>query len=127
MGSLAAVLTGTGHPVVAQGNDQLTRLDQVPGAIARCMRAPEGLKLLEHMSITARFSLKKDGTLVGPPRITFVTLPPDTRARQLLTEATLDAFARCTPVNMSPSLGAAAAGKPFNVLFFYKGQKGREI
>ena len=114
-------------PATAEDGAPLTRLDQVPKAINKCMRAPEGLKLLEEMAITARFSLKRDGTLIGPPRITFATLPPDTRARQLLTEATLDAFARCTPVKLSPALGEAAAGKMFNVRFTYKGSRGKGI
>jgi hypothetical protein len=123
IGAVVLTLAG-GLPVAAQDNEPLSRLDEIPGAVANCLRRPEDLQHLEEIGVTARFSLKRDGTLMGPPRVTFATLPHDTRARELLTEATVEGIARCTPLNLSRGLGEAVAGRPVSVFFVYKGSKG---
>ena len=96
-------------------------------ALAACWQAPEGLAKFERTEITARLSLRRDGSVIGAPRITFSQTPGDARARDILVRATLDAIARCTPVKVTPALGAAIAGRPLALRFIYDGPRGQGI
>jgi hypothetical protein len=124
---MATAIALASFPAAAQDGRQMERLAEVPPSFAKCWKTPEGLKSFERTEITARFGIKRNGELMGEPRITFSTLPPDTRARELLTEAALNAVKLCTPVNLSQSLGEAIAGKTISIRFIYEGRKGKGI
>ncbi|MEH3120003.1 MAG: hypothetical protein PGN25_21065 [Methylorubrum populi] len=110
-------------------------------ALAACWRVPEGLGRFERAEITARLSLRRDGSVIGTPRITFAKTfaktsfaktsfdktPGAARAREILVRATLDALARCTPVRLTPALGGAIAGRPLALRFIYDGPRGQGI
>ncbi|GJD51448.1 hypothetical protein OPKNFCMD_4202 [Methylobacterium crusticola] len=87
-------------------------------ALAACWRPPAGLA--RGAAITARFGLRRDGSLEGTPRITFVRVPAGQRAG--LVAATLDAVARCTPARLTGGLGGALAGRPIALRFLFTGQ-----
>lgn len=93
-------------------------------ALAACWQAPEGLAKFERTEITARFSLRRDGSLFGEPRITFAATPGDAQARELLTRAAVEAIRRCTPARMTPSHGGAIAARPIALRFIYNGPRG---
>lgn len=95
--------------------------------LAVCWEAPAGLARFERTEITARFALRRDGSVIGVPRITFSTQPPDSRARLVLEQATLDAIRRCTPIKITPALGGAIAGRPIALRFVYQGPKGQGV
>ena len=69
-------------------------------AISACWAPPAGLTNLETFEVTVRFSLRRDGALVGAPRITFATHGAESRARQLFTDASLEAILLCTPLKI---------------------------
>jgi len=94
-------------------------------AIGACWTPPAGLTRLERIEITVRFSLRRDGTVIGAPRVTFATLGAETRARQALTEATFEAIRRCTPLPLTKGFGGAIAGRPIAIRFIYQGPKGQ--
>jgi hypothetical protein len=96
-------------------------------ALAACWEIPEGLARFERTEITARFSLRRDGSVIGTPRVTFSTQDSDTRAYRILTDATLAAIRRCTPARITPGLGAAIAGRPIALRFIYQGPKGKGV
>lgn len=96
-------------------------------ALAACWEAPEGLAKFERTEITARLSLRRDGSVIGTPRVTFSQTPGDAKARDILIRATLDAIARCTPVRLTPALGGAIAGRPLALRFIYDGPRGQGI
>lgn len=102
-------------------------LDELYPALAACWEVPAGLSRFERTEITARFALRRDGSVIGTPRVTFATQDPDTRARAVLTQATLEAIRRCTPVRVTPALGGAIAGRPIALRFVYQGPKGQGI
>jgi hypothetical protein len=103
----------------------LDKLTEVAPAIGACWQPPAGLAGFREIEVTARFSLRRDGKLIGVPRITFATSDVAVRARELLTRAALEAIAACTPLRLSPELGAAIAGRPFAIRFIYRGPPGR--
>ena len=96
-------------------------------ALAACWIVPEGLARFERTEITARFALRRDGSVIGIPRITFATEGGDGRARALLAEAAVSAIRRCTPARVTAALGAAIAGRPIALRFIHHGPRGQGI
>ncbi|KMO31285.1 hypothetical protein VQ02_26440 [Methylobacterium variabile] len=84
--------------------------------LAACWRPPAGLK---DAAVTARFALRRDGSLQGTPRITFARVPP--KQRTALVAETLASLARCTPARLTAGLGGAIAGRPIALRFVYPG------
>ncbi|WP_019903317.1 hypothetical protein [Methylobacterium sp. 77] len=95
--------------------------------LTACWRIPAGLAGFARTEITARFALRRDGSVIGEPRITFAMQNADHRGRDILTRATLDAIRRCTPVAITPALGAAIAGRPIALRFIYQGPQGQGV
>ncbi len=94
--------------------DPLTTMDQVGAAIMSCWKPPAGV---EKSSVTLSFSLKSDGSLVGPPRTTSINVAGDETVRQQFVAAAMDAVVRCTPVQLSAALGQGIGGQPFTMAF----------
>lgn len=84
--------------------------------LAACWRP---LAHLGAAAITARFALRRDGSLQGTPRITFARVSGE-RRNALVTE-TLASLARCTPARLTAGLGGAVAGRPIALRFVYPG------
>jgi hypothetical protein len=112
-------------PASAQTAPVLTRIDQIAPAFEPCWDPPPGLRALEGIAVTARFSLRRDGSLLGDPMVTFSTADVAIQARQLLTQSAVEAIRTCTPLKISLGLGQAIAGRPFAIRFIYKGPQGR--
>jgi hypothetical protein len=69
------------------------------------------------MQMSVRFSFKRSGEMIGPPRITFATagVPADTRETYLKAiNASLEA---CIPLKFTDGLGGALAGRPIAIRF----------
>lgn len=123
-------MRGTQHVPLPAGDTAAAPADTLKAlypALAACWRVPEGLERFERAEITARLSLRRDGSVIGMPQITFAKAPGDARTRDILIRATLDAIARCTPVRLTPALGAAIAGRPLALRFIYDGPRGQGI
>ncbi|MFD2250721.1 hypothetical protein FHS82_001527 [Pseudochelatococcus lubricantis] len=89
-------------------------------ALMACWKPPHGT---EGLSATARFSFRRDGSLMGPPRITFARLgESDKRARAFL-NSIADAFNACTPLQFTSSFGRAVAGRIFTMRFVPSAQR----
>ncbi|GJD31329.1 hypothetical protein PMNALOAF_2583 [Methylobacterium adhaesivum] len=113
---------------MAHGTDEpIDTLKALYPALAACWIVPEGLARFERTEITARFALRRDGSVIGTPRITFATEGGDGRARALLAEAAVAAIRRCTPARVTPALGAAIAGRPIALRFIHLGPRGQGI
>jgi hypothetical protein len=77
-----------------------------------CLRLPAGMPEGE---ITLRFSLRRDGALVGRPHISFARLPADPARRRVALDAVAGALDRCLPAQITQSLGSAVAGRPLTL------------
>ena len=124
--------SGTLQGVIRQGSPApgpgpLGRLRDIFPAIGACWAPPAGLSRLETVEVTVRFSLRRDGSLFGLPRVTYATPAAETRARDVLKTTTLESIRNCTPLRITPALGGAIAGRPFAVRFIYHGPRGRGV
>ena len=96
------------------------RVRHVDGLFAQlrsCWTPPQADSAKEGMQMTVRFSFKRSGEMIGPPRITFATAgaPMDVRDTYLKAiNASLDA---CVPLKFTDSLGGALAGRPIAIRY----------
>ena len=60
---------------------------------------------------------KRDGQLIGTPRMTFVTPDASSKDRDTYRRAIDAALDRCTPIPFSNGMGGAIAGRPIAVRF----------
>jgi hypothetical protein len=84
-------------------------------ALGSCTRVRNVPAAASGSEVTVLFSLKRDGSLNGQPRVTHSHLtggPDDQRA---FVAAALSEIARCLPVSITSGLGGAIAGRPFRL------------
>src|SRR5215475_8725517 len=82
-----------------------------------CWSPPPPDAAREGMQMSVRFSFKRSGEMIGPPRISFATagVPSDTRETYLKAiNASLDA---CIPMKFTDGLGGALAGRPIAIRY----------
>ena len=107
-------LTLAGPAAHAQPANSLHDLWQAIGACARRAQvAPEAAG----SEVTVLFTLRRDGSLQGKPRITYSRLIGDKIDQQAFVAASLSAIASCFPLPMTDGLGGAIAGRPFRFRF----------
>jgi hypothetical protein len=86
-------------------------------ALRSCWSPPPAGNAREDMQMSVRFSFKRSGEMIGPPRMTYATsgVPADTRSTYLKAiNASLDA---CLPLKFTGSLGGALAGRPISIRY----------
>jgi hypothetical protein len=67
--------------------------------------------------MTVRFSFKRSGDLIGPPRMTFATEGAPTDVRSTYLKAINDSIGACVPLKFTGSLGGALAGRPIAIRY----------
>ncbi len=95
----------------------LDRLADIAPALRRCWSPPAIDGGDTGVMATVRFSLRRDGTLFGQPRVTWETRRTNADLRQRFTDSIVAAVRTCTPMRLSPKLGAAIAGRPLSIRF----------
>lgn len=67
--------------------------------------------------VTLRTGFRRDGALIGPPRLTFSYPPLTAGGQRDFVAASILAFRRCTPLPLTTGFGRAIAGVPFAIRF----------
>ena len=111
-----AVLAGVllGPPTMAQQGPQrrLNTLEDIKRAIHKCWRWPPVNAIQTGMELTVRLSFKSDGEIFGA-RVTHQSRDVSDDERLLYYRALVQTIKRCSPLPVTPELGAAIAGRPF--------------
>ena len=94
--------------------DPLNTMDEVGAAIRACWTAPAGAK---GSFVTLSFSFKRDGTLIGPPRPTEISVAGDEQAQKQFVDAAIAAVQNCVPLEFAPALAAGIGGQVFTMQF----------
>lgn len=91
-------------------------VDNLPRDVARsisaCWRPPH-----EGDEVTLRMSFRRDGSVFGKPRITYMKAAGGADGEAALANSIFAALAACSPLRFTPSLGAAIAGRIFLIRF----------
>ena len=82
---------------------------------ARLQACLAGVRLVGDADVTVVFSLKRDGSLNGRPRLSYAKLPGDQAARQADARAIAEGLDACLPIAITGALGGAIAGRPMSV------------
>lgn len=99
------------------GTETVDRLDEIAPAIRRCWDPPPLPGDLTGAMVSLRFSLRRDGSLFGQPRVTWETRRGDAEFQQRFSNSAIAAIRSCTPMRLSAGLGASIAGRPFTIRF----------
>ncbi len=67
--------------------------------------------------MSVRLSFKRNGEIIGEPRVTFVTPGTAPEVRQAYLDAVTNSLKQCTPLPLSAGLGGAVAGRPIFIRF----------
>ena len=94
---------------------RLNRFTDIGQALAVCF-AP--LSSASWSSATLRISFKRDGTVFGQPLLPYIDAGSE-QQKSDLARSLLAALKTCTPLHLSPSLGAAVAGEIFAIRFLH--------
>jgi len=112
---LAAVCALAGLPAAAAPTatapkGELNTLAELYGAVRGCWQWPPLSATQSGIDLTVMLSFKRNGEIFGA-RITYETRFASAAERSLYHTALLAALQRCSPLPVSPGLGAAIAGR----------------
>lgn len=93
------------------------RIAEIAPALRRCWSPPAFDDGGSGAMATVRFSIRRDGSLFGQPRVTWESRGADPALRRRFTASIVEAVRDCTPMRLSPRFGAAIAGRPFTIRF----------
>ena len=111
--ALAAILFANADAAIAQERpcrspDPVDTIEEMSEAIYACWKPPPGTA---GMSLTLRFSLRRNGTLIGKPRATYSDLGADPQLSRAFVASILKALDDALPLPFSDSMGGAIAGR----------------
>jgi hypothetical protein len=109
---LALPLLFTATSAHAEPTSTLDGMWQLLGACAQSVGGPAASAGSE---VTLLFSIKRDGSLQGQPRITHSKLVGDDETQKAFLSDVLRSVARCFPLSITDGLGGAVAGRPLRI------------
>ena len=86
-------------------------------ALRSCWTPPASDAAREGMQMTVRFSFKKDGEIIGSPRLTYATSGVSADTRSTYLNAINTSLQSCLPLKFTSSLGGALAGRPIAIRY----------
>ncbi len=86
-------------------------------ALRECWVPPPKEEARHGMEYTVRFAFKRDGEVIAPPRMTYVSHDAPAEVRTIYRDAIDAALKRCTPLRFSDGMGGAVAGRPIAIRF----------
>ncbi|QEL21490.1 hypothetical protein FQV39_02045 [Bosea sp. F3-2] len=97
--------------------ETVDKLADIAPALRRCWNPPPLPGDLTGAMVSLRFSLRRDGSLFGQPRVTWETRRGDPEFQRRFSDSAVAAIHACTPMRLSKGLGASIAGRPFIIRF----------
>jgi len=104
-------------PKYQKPDHDLDRIGDLFAALRSCWTPPQVDAAKEGMQMTVRFSFKRSGDLIGPPRLTFATSGVPAEVRDTYFKAINDSIGACVPLKFTGSLGGALAGRPIAIRY----------
>jgi hypothetical protein len=95
----------------------LNTLKDIEAALQGCWVPPTIDQSRPGMQITVQMSFKRNGELLGQPRITFESAGASEDERLAYRIAVAQMLQRCAPLPFTEALGNAVAGRPFTMRF----------
>jgi hypothetical protein len=96
---------------------RLNTMKDMGAALQACWVPPPIDQSRPGMQITVQMSFKRNGELLGQPRITFESAGASDDERLAYRLAVAQMLKRCSPLPFTDALGNAVAGRPFTMRF----------
>jgi hypothetical protein len=100
---------------LSRAEGRFNTLRELFGALRVCWRPPDELR--SGMELSARFSFKRDGSLLGAPRFTYIDKVASQDERDRYRRTVTEGIAACMPLPFAPAFGAAVAGRPLTIRY----------
>jgi hypothetical protein len=95
----------------------LDNIGDLFAALRSCWTPPQAEAAKEGMQMTVRFSFKRSGDMIGPPRVTFATAGVPADVRDTYFKAINSSLDACVPLKFTGGLGGAVAGRPIAIRY----------
>jgi hypothetical protein len=86
-------------------------------ALRACWSPPPPDTAREGMQMSVRFSFKKSGEMIGPPRVTYSTAGVAADTRDTYLKAINASLNACIPLKFTDGLGGSLAGRPIAIRY----------
>jgi hypothetical protein len=96
---------------------QVDNIKQAFARFRRCWKPPSASQANPDVEITAIVTFKRDGSILGHPKITYESEQASDHDRLIYRIAVMEALQRCTPMPFTDAMGGAIAGRPFAIRF----------
>ena len=116
-GGALALAALASDAVAEPGPSPLNTMKDMGAALQACWVPPPIDQSRPGMQITVQMSFKRNGELLGQPRITFETAGASDDERLAYRLAVAEMLKRCSPLPFTDALGNAVAGRPFTMRF----------
>jgi hypothetical protein len=104
-------------PKYQKPDHDLDNIGDLFAALRSCWTPPEAGAAKEGMQMTVRFSFKRSGDLIAPPRITYATAGVPADLRDSYFKAINASIEACAPFKFTGGLGGAVAGRPIAIRY----------
>jgi hypothetical protein len=92
----------------------LKTVSDIGPALLRCWRPPDAP---EGSAVTLRFSFRRDGSLMGPPLVTYVGVDGAPKLKRDFADSAVRAIKDCSPLELAPRFAATIGGKVYVMQF----------
>lgn len=86
-------------------------------ALRSCWSPPPADSARQGMQMSVRFSFKRSGEMIAPPRMTYATAGVSADVRDLYLKAINASLDTCVPLKFTGGLGGALAGRPIAIRY----------
>jgi hypothetical protein len=118
-------IVGSADPGRA-GDVKINTLPQLFARLGSCWKSPALPWGDPGMQITVMVSFKRNGEILGHPKVTYESEYASENSRLIYRTALAEALQRCTPMPFTEELGNAVAGRPLRIRFDARQMKSTE-
>lgn len=97
---------------VRKPEGRLNTLRELLTALSACWTPPPPDNAQSGMQMSMRFSLNRDGRLIGQPQVTYATRQASPKTRELYRKAITQSLQDCMPLPFTRSFAGSIAGRP---------------
>lgn len=107
----ALILTFAINSSAIGRGETVKELKAIGPYVAQCWKAPVQKPAGIEVELVVGFALRRDGSVIGEPRITYLSPGLSKPLRDNYLDAVRKMLEACAPIPLSPELGAAIAGR----------------
>ena len=108
---------GSANGLAAAEDAKINSIAEMFARLRSCWKSPSLRPGDPGMQITVMLSFKRNGEILGRPRITFESQTASDDDRIVYRTAVMETLQRCAPMPFTDSMGGAIAGRPLTMRF----------